>query len=207
MGIFFFLWQGVRGLAHEAAARSDWVLTEASIVAITPVQSGARFNWRYLYTFQTADGQSVSGSITEDNRTAFYIGQRIPVRYLRSAPTENGYALDKMPKAILYWFLVTLGFLWVYAAAKPFYQRITIYRDLRAFARQGQAVPGAIIAVRYPPARTNSTEVTVTYTFTPPTGGHRNEQSALPLRYLIDDPQPGTIVAVWWAQDGRACLL
>jgi hypothetical protein len=207
LGLFFFLWPGISGLAHDFSVRNDWVITDASIVAIIPVQSGDRFNWHYLYTFQTEDGQQVSGIIAEGSSNAFSVGQHVPVRYLRTDPTENVYALDRMPKSILYWFFVGMGSLWVYITAKPIYRHFSAYGTIRAISRRGRAVPGEIIEVHYPPWHSSNMNAELEYTFTSPAGTRWKGRDSIPLMYLTGNPKPGTAVAVWWAQDGVTLLL
>ena len=207
LGLFFFLWPGIRGLAYDYSVRNDWVSTDAIIIAIEPVQSGDRFNWDYLYTFQTEGGKQESGLIVEGRRDAFIKGQHVPVRYLRTDPRENVYALDRMPKSILYWFFVGMGSLWIYITAKPIYQHFMAYSTIRAISRQGKAVPGEIIEVEYPPWHSKNINVEIEYAYTSPAGTHRRGCDSIAVIYLTGNPKPRTTVAVWWVQDGETVLL
>lgn len=105
LGVFFFLWPGIRGLARDYFLWNDWLLTEATITSVVPLQSGDHFNWHYLYTFQTEDGQQASGKIVESSNNVYREGQNVPVRYQHTDPMENVYALDTMHKSTLYWVL------------------------------------------------------------------------------------------------------
>jgi hypothetical protein len=202
-----FLWKGISGLVHDFSVRNDWVSTEASIVTIVPVQSGDRFNWYYFYTFQTDDGQQGSGKIVEDNRTAFSEGQQIPVRYLRTDPTENVYAREKMPKSVLYWVFVGIGSLWFFTAVKPTYRHLLGYRRIREVSRGGRVVPGEILAVKYPPKNSSDINVKLEYINTSSSGSNWKGRTSIPLMYLASDPKPGTAVAIWWVKDGTTVLL
>jgi hypothetical protein len=206
LGVFSFLWTGVRGLVRDFSVRNDWVLTDATIVSIVPLQSGDHFNWHYLYTFQTEDGQQASGKIVESSNGVFREGQDVPIRYLRTDPTENVYALDPMPKSVLYWVLTGLGVLWGYVAVMPIYRHLRQYKVIRAISRQGQIVPGQITAIHRPPAHSSSLDVKLDYTFASPEGVRYQGHDSIHLMYLTGDPKPGTTVAVWWTQD-RAMLL
>lgn len=206
LGVFFFLWPGIRGLARDYSLRNDWVLTEATITSVVPLQSGDHFNWHYLYTFQTKDGQRTSGKIVESSNNVYREGQNVPVRYLRTDPMENVYALDPMSKSILYWVFVGLGAFWVYVAATPIHRHLTQYRAIRKISRRGQIVPGQITAAHRPQAHSNSLNVRLDYTFTSPAGVQCQAREAISLMYLTDDPEPGTAVAVWWTQDGAMLL-
>jgi hypothetical protein len=206
LGVYFFLCPGIRGLVRDFTVRNDWVLINATMTSVVPLQSGDHFNWHYLYTFHTEDGRQVSGKIVESSSGVFREGQSVPIRYLRTDPTENVYALDPMPKNILYWVFVGLGAFWVYIAAAPIYRHLKQYRIIRAISRQGQIVPGQITAVHRPPARSNSLDVKLEYVFTSPAGVRCQAREAISLMYLTDNPKPGTPVAVWWTQD-RAMLL
>lgn len=207
LGVFFFLWPGIRGLARGFSVRNDWVLTDATIVSVVPLQSGDHFNWHYRYTFQTEDGRQASGKIVESSNGVFREGQDIPIRYLRIDPTENVYALDPMPKSVLYWVFVALGALWVYIAATPIYRHLTQYEAIRKISRQGQSVSGQITAVHRPPAHSSRLNVKLDYTFASPEGVHYQGHDLVHLMYLAGDPKPGTDVAVWWTQDGPVMLL
>ena len=207
MGLFFFLWPGIRGLAYDLSVRNDWVSTDALIIAIVPIQDGDRFNWQFLYTFQTEEGQQISGLITEERKDAFIEGQLIPVRYLRNYPKENVYALDPMPKNVLYWFFVGMGSLWIYITVKPIYRHFLTYRSIRAISHRGRAVSGEIIEVHHPPWYSSSITVEVEYAFTSPAGSQRKECDRIPIMYLTGNPKPRTTVAVWWVQDGETVLL
>jgi hypothetical protein len=202
-----FLWQGGSGLAHDFSVRNDWVTTEASIVAVVPIQSGDRFNWHYFYTFQTEDGQQGSGKIVEGNKTAFREGQQVIVRYLRTDPAENVYAHEKMPKSVLYWVLVGIGSLWVYVTAKPIYRHFLAYWRLRAISHRGRPLPGEILAVHYPPPDSSDASVEIEYKLTSPPGSIWKGRDTIPLMALAGNPEPGTAVAVWWAGDGVMVLL
>jgi len=206
LGVFFFLWPGIRGLAHDFSVQNDWVFTDATIISIVPLQSGDHFNWHYFYTFQTEDGQQASGKVVESNNSAFREGQYIPVRYLRTNPTENIYALDPMPKSVLYWVFVGLGALWVYIAATPVCRNLAQYRAIRKISRRGQIVPGQVTAVHHPPAHSSNPDVKLEYTFTSPAGVQRQGRESISLMYLTGDLKPGTAVAVWWTQDGATLL-
>jgi len=206
LGVFFFLWPGIRGLVRDFSVRNDWVLTDATIVSIVPLQSEDHFNWHYLYTFQTEDGQKASGKIVESSNGVFREGQSIPIRYLRTDPTENVYALDPMPKSILYWVFAGLGGFWVYVAAAPIYRHLVQYKAVRAISHHGQIVQGHITAVHRPPAHSSSLDVKLDYVFTSPAGVRFQGREAIPLLHLTGDPKPGTAVAVWWTQN-RAMLL
>lgn len=207
LGLFYFLWTGIGGLVHDFSVRNDWVLTDASITAIMPVQRGDRFDWHYIYTFQTEDGQQVSGTIVEGSRNAFSEGQLVLVRYLRTDPTENVYAHERTPKSVLYWAFVGIGSLWVYVTAKSIYRRLSAYGTIRAISRRGRAVPGEITAVHYPPWHSGDANAVLEYTFTSPAGTRRKGRDSIPLMHLKGDPKPGTAVAVWWVQDGVTLLL
>jgi hypothetical protein len=207
MGLFFFLWQGIGGLAHYFSVRNDWIVTDATIVSIVPVQHGDRFNWYYFYTFQTEDGQQESGKIVEKSRTVFREGQQIPVRYLSKDPTENVYALEKMPKSVLYWVFFGIGSLWTYTAVKLIYRHFLTYRTIQAVSRRGRIVPGEIIAVHFPPPHSNEMNVKLEYTITPLTSANWKGRDLIPLIYLVGNPKPGIAVALWWAQDGTVVVL
>ena len=206
LGIFFFLWPGIRGLVRDFSVRNDWAFTDATIISIVPLQSGDHFNWHYFYTFQTEDGQQASGQIVESCNGVFREGQEVPVRYLRTDPTENVYALDPVPKSVLYWVLFGLGVLWVYITVTPIYRHLAGYRAIRAISRRGQALPGEITAVHQPPARSSSLDVKLEYTFTLPAGARCQGRESISSIYLTGDPKPGTVVAVWWTQDGVILL-
>lgn len=206
LGVFFFLWPGIRGLARDFSVRNDWVFTNATITSVVPLQSGDHFNRHYLYTFQTEDGRQVSGKIVESSSGVFREGQDVPIRYLRTAPTENVYALDPMPKSVLYWVLAGLGAFWVYVAATPIYRHLKQYRIIRAVSRQGRIVPGQITAVHHPPARSNSLDVKLEYAFTSPAGIRCQGHEVISLFHLVGDPKPGIAVAVWWTQDDAMLL-
>lgn len=206
LGVYFFLWPGIRGLARDYSLRNDWVLAEATITSIAPLQSGDHFNWHYLYTFQTEDGRQASGKIVESSNNVYREGQNVPIRYLRTDPTKNVYALDPMPKSILYWVFVGLGMFWVYIAAKPLYRHLAQYRAVQEISRQGQIMPGQITAMHRPPARSSSLDVELEYTFTAPTGIRYQARETMSSFHLTGDPKPGTAVAVWWTQEGAMLL-
>lgn len=151
MGLLFFMRMGISGLANNFSVRNDWVTTEATIVSIVPVQFGDQFNWHYMYTFQTDDGQQVWGKIVEDNKYEFSEGQMVPLRYLRTNPKENVYANERMPKSVLYWVLVGIGSLWMYVCAKLLYRHFSEYLTIKGFSQKGTAVPGEIIEIHFPP--------------------------------------------------------
>jgi hypothetical protein len=207
LGLAFFLWPGLSGLARDYAVRNDWTTTDATIINVVMVQSGDEFIWHYIYTFQTADGRQVSGQIADSSRTAFTEGQQVPVRYLRSDPTENVYALDPLPIATLYWVQIGLGALFVYITARPLYRHIAAIGAIRAISRRGRVVPGQIFAVHFPPAQSSELDVEVEYTFTWPAGAYRRRCDKIPGTCLTGVPRPGTAVAVWWVQEGLALLL
>lgn len=114
--------------------------------------------------------RQASGKIVESSNNVYREGQNVPIRYLRTDPTESVYALDPMPKSVIYWVLAGLGALWVYVAAKPLYRHLVQYRAVRKISRQGQIVPGQITAVHHPPARSSNLDVRLDYTFTLPAG-------------------------------------
>jgi hypothetical protein len=202
-----FLWQGGSGLAHDFSVRNDWVITEATIVSIVPIQSGDQFNWHFFYTFQTKDGRQGSGKVVEGSKTAFREGQQIPVRYLRSDPAENRYAHERMPKSVLYWVLVGLGSLWVYVTAKPIYRHFLAYWRLRALSLRGRALPGEILGVHYPSPKSGDADVKIEYKLTSSPGSVWKGRDSIPLMALAGKPEPGMAVAVWWAEDGVMVLL
>ena len=206
LGVFFFLWPGIRGLARDFSVRNDWVFTDATIISIVPLPSGDRFNWHYRYTFQTEDGQRASGKIVESSNGVFREGQEVPVRYLRTDPTENVYALDPMPESVLYWVLVILGVGWVYITVMPIHRHLARYRVIRAISRQGQILSGEITAIHQPPAGSSSLDVKLEYAFTSPTGVRCQGREPISSIYLTGDPKPGTTVAVWWTQDAVILL-
>lgn len=206
LGVFFFLWPGIRGLARDFSVRNDWVFTEATITSAVPLQSGNHFNWHYFYTFQTEDGQQAFGNIVESSNNFYREGQRIPIRYLRSDPAENIYALEKMPKSVLYWFFIGLGTFWLYIAATPLYRRLAAYSTIRALSRQGIVARGAISAIHRPAAHTRQFNAELEYIYTSPAGHRRQGHNSIPLMYLTGDPKPGTAIAVWWTQDDAILL-
>lgn len=142
-----------------------------------------------------------------NNNGVFHEGQGVPIRYLRTDPTENVYALDPMPKSVLYWVLAGLGAFWVYVAATPIYRHLTQYRAVRKISRQGQIVQGYITSVHRPPAHSSSLDVKLDYVFTSPAGVRCQAREAISLFHLAGDPKPGTAVAVWWTQEGNIMLI
>jgi hypothetical protein len=207
MGLLFFMRMGISGLAYNFSVRNDWVTTEATIVAIVPVQFGDRFNWHYMYTFQTDDGQQGSGKIVEDNKYEFSEGQMVPVRYLRTNPKENVYANERMPKSVLYWVLVGIGSLWVYVCAKLMYRHFSEYITIKGFSQKGTAVPGRIVEIKFPPWHSDNKNVEIEYTFNALDGTWWKRRDSISLLYLVGKPEPGTTVAVWWVTDEVAVLL
>lgn len=207
VGLFGFLRLGIGGLAYGFSVRNEWVTTDATIVSIVPVQRGDRFNWYYFYTFQTEDGEQVSGKTVEGRRDVFSEGQRIPVRYLRTNPRENVYANEKMPKSVLYWVLVAMGTLWVGVAANNVRQSFSGYRAMQAISHRGRAVPGEITGVSYPAWYSGGTNVEVDYVFTSPRGARLKRCDSVPAVHMTGSPQPGTVVAVWYVGDAVALLL
>lgn len=207
LGVAFFLWPGLSGLAHDFAVRNDWTTTDATIINVVMVQSGDEFIWHYIYTFRTADGRQVSGQIADSSRTAFTEGQQVPVRYLHSDPDENVYALDPLPIATLYWVQVGLGAAFAYITVKPLYRHVAAISVIRTISRRGRVVPGQILAVRCPPPQSSSLDVEVEYAFTWPAGAYRRRTDAIPGTCLTCTPKPGTVVAVWWVKEGLALLL
>jgi len=84
VGLFGFLRLGIGGLAYGFSVRNEWVTTDATIVSIVPVQRGDRFNWYYFYSFQTEDGEQVSGKTVEGRRDVF-------IPEYRGCSEENTY--------------------------------------------------------------------------------------------------------------------
>jgi hypothetical protein len=207
MGLLFFLRIGVGGLAYDFSVRNEWVLTDATITGIFPVQSDDRFNWFYIYTFQTEDGQQTSGKVVESNRGAFQQGQRIPVRYLRTNPKENTYANDPMPKSVLYWVLVALGVLWCYISIDNIRRASAWYNRIRTISSHGRGVAAQITRVRQPSRYPNNINVEIEYAFTSPTGTRLVGRDLIPVIYLTCTPGPGMVVAVWYADNFGAVLL
>jgi hypothetical protein len=207
VGLLVFLRIGIGGLLYDFSVRNDWVTTDATIVSIVPMQSGDHFNWWYLYTFQTEDGEQGSGKVVEDGRDAFHEGQSIAVRYLRTNPGENVYAHEKMPKSVLYWVSVGLGARWVGVAGNSIRRIYLEYRALRAISRLGQAVRGEITGVPSPARFSSNVNVELEYVFTSPAGTRSKRRDAIAMLHLTGTPEPGTAVAVWCVGDEVALLL
>ncbi len=207
MGLILFLRPGIEGLVHDYSVRNDWLPAEATIVAITPQQSGDRFNWLYFYTFQTEDGRPGSGIIAEKDRNVFSQGQSVPILYLRTDPSENVYALDPLPKSILYWIFAGMGSLWVYIFTKAMVRQFTTVRRIQAMSGRGQVLPGEILTVRHPPWFKTDLGVDFEYIYTSPNGRRLREWDTISSLNLAGNPGPGTKVAVWWTADGTTILL
>jgi hypothetical protein len=207
MGLLFFLRVGVSGLAYGFSVRNEWALADATIIGIFPTQSGDGFNWLYIYTFQTDDGQLASGSVVESSRDVFRQGQRIPVRYLRTNSNENTYANDPMPKSVLDWLFVAFGLLWGFVAIDNVRRAIARYNQIKAISHHGQGVAAQISAVRQPPWYSSDLNVEIEYIFTSPTGTRLMGRDSIPIMYLTGTPKPGMVVAVWCVGNSEAVLL
>jgi hypothetical protein len=202
-----FYW-GSRSLIYDFSVK--WLTAEAVITAVTPVQKGDHFNWWYWYTFKTGDGKNAQGKIVLEDRNRFAIGERVPVVYVQSDPSDNRYANDPLPRSVRDWFFVGLSIFLLGSSAFWLREDLAYYRSLRRLARIGQPLPGHIVKAQFAgSAMDPDIPVEIDYTFKAYTGDILSAKARLALVHIARRtiPEPGTAVAVWHAAQEGSLLI
>lgn len=206
VGGLLLVW-GSKSLIYDFSVK--WISTEAVITQISPMQSGKRFNWWYLYTFKTKNGQSAEGKIVLDNNTAFLVGDRIPVVYVSGDPADNHYAKESMPRTVRDWFFVATSAFLLSSAAVRLHKAISHYRTLCRLARNGRPLPGKIVKAQLDAGRPTNLTVDIEYMFSISEGNTIEAYAQIPPVHLAHKtlPESGTVVAVWYAAEEGAVLI